>query len=58
MRDFAAYCLRFQTQADAYAMLLTLHYPSLNLGLETPDTQTQGRPRSVESPSRPGRLAV
>ena len=37
--DFAAYCLRFQAQTDAYSMLLTARYPSLDLKLETPDTQ-------------------
>ena len=29
MRDLSAYCLRFQTQTEAYSMLLTARYPSL-----------------------------
>ena len=40
MRDFAAYCLRFQIQVNAYAMLVTPRYPSLDLRLETSDEQT------------------
>ena len=27
MRDLSAYCLRFQTQTEAYSMLLTARYP-------------------------------
>ncbi len=39
MRDFGAYCVRFQTQTNGYAMLVTSRYPSLELRLDTSDAR-------------------
>jgi hypothetical protein len=42
MRNLSAYCIRYQTQTHAYAMILTDRYPSLSSG-----------PGTIEAPAVP-----